>query len=89
MSERGPDHVRNNPLAGDVIEITERATDPEDGGSFEIEVMLRVVAVHEDRVWFKQYGKGHALATVKSWRERLAGSLRSKLVRGGDHDCPF
>jgi hypothetical protein len=84
------ENVRKHPLPGDVIEITERCTDEVSGEQYEHEFMLRVVAVHEDRVWFKEYGiKGHALCSLRKWNERLGASVRSTLVRGADHDAPF
>lgn len=89
MSDREPMHVREHPMAGDVIEIVEKLTDPDTQELFNHESMLRVVAVHEERVWFKEYGKGHSLVGLSQWRERLGKSLRSTVVRGGDHDAPF
>lgn len=80
MSDRSPSHVRERPMPGDVIEIRERRKDETDGTDFDHDVMLRVVAVHEDRVWFKEYGKGHRLVCLKEWQERLAKSSVSKLI---------
>lgn len=80
-------HVRQNPLAGDVVEIRERMKDGDE--EYDAEIMLRVVAVYEERVWFKEYGKGHALTTLKAWRERLQSMQLGKLVRGADADYPF
>lgn len=87
--KRTCEHVRNHPLPGDVIEITECCTDEVSGEQYEHEFMLRVVAVHEERVWMKEYGKGHSLVTKKEWTRRLGESLRSTLVRGADHDVEF
>lgn len=89
MSDRSPSHVRERPMAGDVIEIRERAIDPVDGAEFTAETMLRVVAVHEERVWFKEYGLGHRLILLKEWQDRLGKSSMSKMIRGADHDSPF
>lgn len=76
-------------MAGDVIELTESETDWATGEKFEAENMLRVVAVHEERVWFKQYGQGHQLTTMQKWQERYDRSMVRKLIRGADHDAPF
>lgn len=69
--------IRNAPLAGDVIEIKEFI----DESPLELsDIMLRVVAVAEERVWVKQYGfKGHHLVTLRQWTERL-----NKAVNGGN-----
>ena len=87
MTSRQVSHVKDHPLSGDVIEITEKKS--EDGESFNIETMIRVVAFHEERVWFKEYGKGHFLCTLSKWKERLSASLRSVVIRGADFDAPF
>jgi hypothetical protein len=90
MSEsRGPQHVRNFPLPGDVIELMEREIDPVAGEEFAAGNMLRVIAVNEDRVWFKQYGLGHELITLRKWQERYDRACVRKLIRGADHDAPF
>lgn len=86
---REPQHVRNHPLAGDVIELTERHVDPVSGEQFDAETMLRVVAVHEGRVWYKEYGKGHDLLLLSKWQERFDRSSARALIRGADHDAPF
>jgi len=67
-------------MAGDVIDVTDAEGHEE---------MLRVVAVHEDRVWFKQYGAGHALVSLAAWKKRLSESPCIKIIRGADHDNPF
>ena len=85
-------HILENPMAGDVIEVREKHHEPELDGdeTYEYESMLRVVAVHEERVWFKEYGmKGHQIITVKQWRKRLAGVLVGTVIRPADHDCPY
>lgn len=87
--QRGPEHVRNHPLAGDVLELTEREIDPVTGEEFAADNMLRVVAVHEERVWYKQYGIGHDLLMLRKWQERYDRASVRKLIRGADHDAPF
>lgn len=73
-------HVREHPLPGDVVSVT---------GSGEEEVMLRVLAVADDHVGYKEYGKGRFWVHIKGWRARLQAAAVGKLIRGGDHDCPF
>lgn len=87
--QRMPSHVRNHPLAGDVVELRERMIDPVSGDPFEGETMLRVVAVHEGRVWYKEYGAGHDLLLLTKWQERFDRAVAATLVRGADHDAPF
>jgi hypothetical protein len=86
---RQPHHVRDFPLPGDVIELTERKVDLITGENFAADNMLRVVAVHEERVWFKQYGIGHALIPLNDWKERFDSAIVRKLIRGADQDAPF
>lgn len=82
MSRRDTSHAATDPIADDVIEIWE-------GDSDEPEAMLRVLAVKEDHVWFKEYGKGRSTCHIKAWRARLTNAKTRKLIRPGDHDCPF
>ena len=84
MGLRLPSHIRDYPLSGDVIEITERRADEATDEQFDAEIMLRVVAVNEERVWCKEYGKGHSLITLIAWKDRLDKSSRSKVIRGAD-----
>ncbi len=87
--KREPHNVRDHPLEGDVIELTEREVDPVTGEEFAAQNMLRVIAVREERVWYKQYGLGHDLLTLRKWQERYDRSTVRKLIRGADHDAPF
>lgn len=72
---RQPIQVAESPVARDVIEIREHVVCPCSEESFEHESLLRVVAVHEERVWFKEYGKGHQLVTLNTWKERLTTAI--------------
>lgn len=73
-------HIREHPLPGDVIEVADN-----DGES-----MVRVVAVHEDRVWCKTYGPiGHRLIPLDQWRDWLNSVRWGKVIRPADADCPF
>jgi len=82
-------HIASYPLAGDVIELRERMTDP-DGDPFDGEVMLRVIAVAEELVWFKQYGKSRRLiVSLKEWKQRIETALSGTVIRGADYNCPF
>ena len=90
IEKRMPSHVRNYPLAGDVLELAEKHSDPVSGETFETDTMIRVVAVHEGRVWLKQYdAAGHQLMLISKWQERFDKAIRSVLIRGADHDAPF
>lgn len=80
-------HARDTPMEGDIVEIRERRSD--DGESYDCEAMLRVLAVREDFVWFKEYGEGRKTAHIKEWRRRLSSARLGTLIRGGDHDAPF
>ena len=71
MGFRHKTDVEMTPIRGDVVDIKEWITDEAEGVEFQHESMLRVVAVHEDRIWFKEYGKGHILATLNVWTNRL------------------
>lgn len=89
MSRRDLVHVKTHPLAGDVIELREKhfvgSTD-----EYDCETMLRVIAVAEELVWFKEYGKGRKnIVSVKEWKERIDAAQSGTLIRGADHDAPF
>lgn len=87
MSNRSFSDVRDHPLDGDIVELREwHETDAE---AWDSEVMLRVLAVREEHVWFKEYGKGLLTLHVKQWRARLSNVLLGKLVRPGDAEIPF
>jgi hypothetical protein len=83
-------HVQCSPVAGDTVEIFEPTTGC-DGDVFDCEIMLRVMAVQEGYVWFKQYGKGgRHTCTLKGWQERLKNAISGKVVvYGGDPSHPF
>jgi hypothetical protein len=71
MGSRYKTDVEVTPIRGDVVDVKEWLTDEVTGAEFQHESMLRVVAVHEDRIWFKEYGKGHDLVTLNVWINRL------------------
>lgn len=71
MGSRTKTDLELTPIRGDVVDIKEWLIDDVTGGEFQHESMLRVIAVHEDRIWFKEYGKGHVLATLNVWASRL------------------
>ena len=88
MPERTFSHVIEYPLAGDVIEVREKAES--DGETFIAENMLRVISVAEGCVWFKQYGAGRKnIYTLAEWQERLNRAISGEVIRGADHDAPF
>lgn len=76
-------HVAAAPMPGDVVELVEE--DPGGGCG----VMLRVLAVVEDFVWFKQYGTGRLTLSLRGWQDRLRSARVGKLIRPGDFDLPF
>ena len=71
MGSRTKIDLELTPIRGDVVDIKEWLIDDVTGGEFQHESMLRVIAVNEDRIWFKEYGKGHVLATLNVWASRL------------------
>lgn len=82
-------HVREAPMHGDIVEIIERCDDG-DGNVFDAEIMLRVIWVAEDHVWFKEYGKGRPVCSLRQWKERLGQARVGKMIRpSGDADIPF
>lgn len=83
--ERSFSHVAAHPIPGDIVEIVEVDGD----GSDSHDIMLRVLAVVEDHVGYKEYGKGRFWQHLPSWRKRLESARVGKLIRGGDHDFPF
>lgn len=69
------------PLGGDVIEVGEvkfvGSTD-----ECVVETILRVLAVMEEYVWFKEYGiGGRCSCHVRRWIERLESAESVKVVR--------
>lgn len=78
--------VTESPIAGDVIDVTELTFDgDEDSGEYN--AMLRVIAVAEDHVWYKEYGPvGRQVCHVKRWTERLKAAKKVTLVRHGDSE---
>jgi hypothetical protein len=87
MGSRYNSDIQDKPIRGDVIDIKELIKDEATGNMFEHESTLRVVAVHEERVWFKEYGKCHQLATLFAWRERLAKSPFTVIQFGDQIGC--
>ena len=76
MPARTFDSVRDNPLAGDVVELLELEEDAE-----HYETMLRVICVAEEWVWFKEYGKpGRHTLHMQLWKERLAEAQCGKVI---------
>ena len=82
MSQRSISHIAENPMPGDVIELQESGED-------DCERLLRVLAVIEDHVGFKEYGKGRFWLHKKAWKARIERSTVRKVFRPGDHDLPF
>ena len=76
-------HVAESPMPGDVIEINEG------GGEDETCHLLRVLAVVEDCVGYKEYGRGRFWTTKKAWKARLENAAIRTLIRPGDYDMPF
>ena len=69
--DRPIEAVIDSPLEGDCIEITE------DG----IDKMLRVLAVVEGWVWFKEYGEGYRPSLpIGKWRTRISQSIDPKVL---------
>ena len=82
MTTRTIDDIRRDPQLGDVIEFEEQQTDP-DGVLFMANVMLRVVAAHESKVWCKEYGAvGHRIVRLTAWFFRLHDATNLKVVKG-------
>jgi hypothetical protein len=75
-------HLANGPMAGDIVELREASED-------DTEVMLRVLAVVEDHVGFKEYGKGRFWTHKKTWRARIDNAKVKKVIRPGDSEVPF
>jgi hypothetical protein len=80
MSARQFCHIMLSPMPGDVVEVFD---DADDGA------MLRVLAVVEDHVGFKEYGVGRRWTHINYWRKRLSEAKVGKVIRPGDHDMPF
>lgn len=81
---RDVSHAREHPLSGDVLSLREHF---DEGDGFDAETILRVLAVAEDHVWFKEYGKGRLTLHVKQWRNRVEKAQVAILIRG--HETPF
>jgi hypothetical protein len=77
-------HVAASPMPGDVVELSEPSQPGED-----CEVLLRVLAVVEEFVGFKEYGRGRFWVSLRGWQARLKSARVGKLIRPGDHDLPF
>lgn len=75
---RSYDDVTVSPKAGDVVELSEGGCD----------VILRVLAVLEGYVWFKQYGKGRQTMHVDGWEKRLTLSPGKVVASAGDSFNP-
>jgi hypothetical protein len=88
MGSRTKMDVEITPIRGDVVDIKEWIIDEVTGGEFQHESMLRVVAVHEDRIWFKEYGKGHVLQPSNVWTSRLQKPKSTfTVVQFGNEGC--
>lgn len=70
------------PVKGDTVEITE-PTKAADGEFVVTEIMLRVLAVEEGWVWFKQYGRGRYCCALTAWRSRLGQATQGKMIQAG------
>jgi hypothetical protein len=76
--------ARQFPVAGDTVEMREDLVSAVDGEAFVGDSMLRVLAVVEDWVWFKEYGRpGRPACTIHAWRERLTKGSGGKLILDG------
>lgn len=78
---RGLTDIATKPLKGDVVEFDELAICPDDKEPFMATVMLRVIAVAEDLVWFKEYGKGRRnIVSIDEWGKRLMAGSEMKFI---------
>ena len=71
--------VRDNPIVGDLIELIEMVSDF-DGNSVPMKSVVRVIAVHAERVWYKQYGTGHFLVLLRQWKSRIDCACLIKVI---------
>jgi hypothetical protein len=74
--------VQKTPVKGDTVEITE-PTKTADGEFVVMKIMLRVMAVEEGWVWFKQYGRGRYCCVLSAWRSRLGQATQGKIILAG------
>lgn len=72
MSRRTIADIACDPAVGDVIEIV----DILGAGS---EVLLRVIAVAEEHVGFKEYGKGRFWLHQRQWKSRINNAASAKV----------
>lgn len=82
MSGRQFVHIMTSPMPADVVEIFDNYGEG-DG------TMLRVLAVVEDHVGYKEYGVGRFWTHIRAWQKRLSEAKVGKVIRPGDHDMPF
>lgn len=81
MSRREFHHIKEHPIAGDVIELRL----PGDA-----ERMIRVLCFIEDYVGFKEYGPaGRQWVHIGRWRDLLGQATVATVIRPGDYNCPF
>lgn len=73
MPNRSISDIHNEPTRGDVVQIKEMRVDA-DGNAFEADVMVRVVAAHEGRVWIREYGAGHSIVSLSKWQRRFTSA---------------
>lgn len=71
--------VRDNPIVGDFIDLIEMVSDF-DGNLVPMKSSIRVVAVNEKRVWYKEYGRDHYLVSLLEWQRRLDSASEIKMV---------
>jgi hypothetical protein len=72
------------PPPGNLVELVEASQPGEDA-----DVMLRVLAVVEEFIGYKEYGRGRFWVSLRGWQARLKSARVGKLIRPGDHDLPF
>lgn len=87
MTPQGVEHkaiseVQNNPTPGDVIEIREKT-------EHDVEVILRVLAVVDDHVGYKEYGRGRFWAHKTVWAKRIGEAAKRAVLNAGKIDAPF
>ena len=61
--------IAATPFPGDVVE--------------DEETMFRVIAVAEDHVWLKQYGRGYRVVSVAWWKDEMESKAKLQVIRDG------
>jgi hypothetical protein len=81
--QRRVSDVARNPIPRDAIEIREGE------GEESHDVMLRILAVVDEHVGYKQYGKGRFWCSLASWKSRLEAAVKSEMIFDATSDMPF